>query len=155
MVRQGSALVGFFIIGWLLRLPGYALFPPLNCTVFKTPASLTSSMAMLMPPLPSATKLPVLAINAPGLALASVPLIEKAYVPLRLAFEKFPVGGGGVGKEEPLPPQAAANEASTTVRTSTSCFTITGRAPVRFTSVSHRALETPEPMNRVIFPSPP
>jgi len=25
---------------------------------------------------------------------------------------------------------------------------------VRFTSVSHRVLETPEPMNRAIFPSP-
>src|SRR5712691_1895298 len=106
-------------------------------------------MAMLMPPLPSATKLPTLAINAPGLALASVPLMEKAYVPLRLAFEKVPVGGGGVGKEEPLPPQAAANKASTTV-SRMRCFTKIARAPVRFASVSLIALETPDRINRVI-----
>src|SRR5271165_1732068 len=34
-----------------------------------------------------------------------MPLMEKPYWPLRLAFEKFPVGGGGVMLEPP--PQAA------------------------------------------------
>src|ERR1700686_4076104 len=86
--------------------------PPVNCTVLTAPASVMSSMAAEMLPPPSATKLPTRAINAPGLRLASLPLIEKAYVPFRLAFEKAPVGGGGVGVEEPPPPQAAANTAS-------------------------------------------
>src|SRR5258708_34020028 len=105
-------------------------------------------MAMLMPPLPSATKLPTLAINAPGLALASVPLMEKAYVPLRLAFEKVPVGGGGVGKEEPLPPQAAGKQASTTASTGTSSFTRTGRAPLRFPLVSQKAFIRQSPVTQ-------
>src|SRR5260370_399772 len=61
---------------------------------------------------PSARKLPPLAMKAPGFALGFVPLIEKAYVPLRLAFEKPPVGGGGVGKDEPLPPQETVSNAS-------------------------------------------
>src|ERR1700688_1228208 len=87
--------------------------PPVNCTVFSVPPSLTSSIPAVMLPFPSATKLPTLERNAPTLTLASVPLIENAYVPLRLAFEKFPAGGGGgVVTDEPLPPQETASKAS-------------------------------------------
>src|ERR1700719_757829 len=76
-----------------------------------------------MVPLPSAVKLPTLAINAPGLALASVPLIEKEYVPCRFAFVKFPVAGGGVGLDDPLPPHETVSNASAPAATTRSRLT--------------------------------
>src|SRR5882757_11386173 len=65
-----------------------------------------------MLPLPSAVKEPT---RAKKLPVTSVPLMEKAYCPLRLALEKLPTGGGGVGGEPP-PPQAAAKTAAQRVR---------------------------------------
>src|SRR5882757_4054070 len=65
-----------------------------------------------MLPLPSAVKEPT---RAKKLPVTSVPLMEKAYCPLRLALEKLPTGGGGVGVEPP-PPQAAAKTAAQRVR---------------------------------------
>src|SRR6266851_2974626 len=67
-----------------------------------------------MLPLPSAVKEPTRAKKLP--VMASEPLMEKAYWPLRLELEKLPVGGGGVGVEPP-PPQAAAKTAAQRVRT--------------------------------------
>jgi hypothetical protein len=52
----------------------------------------------------------ILPIYAPE--FRSTPLIENAYCPFRLAFEKFPAGGGGV-IVDPLPPQAARQPAIT------------------------------------------
>src|SRR5882762_1696283 len=78
--------------------------------------TLTSSTPPLMWPLPSAVKLPARAkkVEKPGLGpQSSVPLIEKAYWPFKLALEKFPVGGGGGGPTI-VPPllHAAVREAS-------------------------------------------
>src|SRR6266566_5253736 len=70
-----------------------------------------------IPPFPSALKEPTRAKNSP--VAVSVPLMEKAKRPLRLEFEKPPVGGGGVGTE-PLPPQA-------TVKTATYSVTMSAR----------------------------
>src|SRR5260370_17951866 len=66
-----------------------------------------------MLPLPSAVKEPTRAKKLP--VMASVPLMEKAYWPLRLELEKLPTGGGGTGVEPP-PPQAAAKTATQKVR---------------------------------------
>src|SRR6266404_6947400 len=76
-------------------------------------AVLTSSIPLVMLPLPSAVKEPMRAKKLP--VTASEPLIEKAYWPFRLELEKLPVGSGGVGVE-PLPPQAAAKTAAQRVR---------------------------------------
>src|SRR5258708_35625249 len=65
-----------------------------------------------MLPLPSAVKEPTRA-KKPVEPL--LPLIEKAYCPLRLELEKFPVGGGGIGTE-PLLLQAAAKVAANRAR---------------------------------------
>src|SRR5258708_38233876 len=65
-----------------------------------------------MLPLPSAVKEPTRA-KKPVEPL--LPLIEKAYCPLRLELEKFPVGGGGIGTE-PLLPQAVAKVAANSTR---------------------------------------
>src|SRR5438876_3686057 len=69
--------------------------------------STTSSIAEVMFPLPSAVKLPTRAMKPPD---ESSPLMEKAYWPLRLLSEKFPIGGGG-GVIEAPPLQAAAHSA--------------------------------------------
>src|ERR1700730_5520192 len=61
-------------------------------------------------------------MNAPKLAPASVPLIEKAYVPFRSAFEKPPVTGGGTDGALCIP-HAAAKRAATAAKTSASGFT--------------------------------
>src|SRR5438132_235078 len=53
----------------------------------------------------------------------SVPLMEKAYCPIRLAFEKFPTGGGGGGSVEPLPPQAASKAAARSAKQKIKRFT--------------------------------
>src|SRR5947209_13902726 len=82
-----------------------------------------SSMAALILPFPSATKLPTRARNPPICTLASVPLMENEYVPLRLAFVNPPVAGGGIGLEDPFPPQAAANNASAVATATMSRFT--------------------------------
>src|SRR6267378_3083352 len=87
-----------------------------NCRV-KTPAhTLTSSSPPEMWPLPPAVKLParVKKLGAPGGGpQSSVPVIEKAYWPFKLALEKFPVGGGGGGPTTVVPLlQAAVTEAS-------------------------------------------
>src|ERR1700730_11987413 len=97
--------------------------PPVNCTVCTAPASVTSSIPAVMVPLPSAVKLPTLAINAPGCALASVPLIEKEYVPCRFAFVKFPMAGGGVGLDDPLPPHETVSTARAPAATTSSRLT--------------------------------
>src|SRR5579864_9296246 len=96
--------------------------PLVNCTVLEAVPSMMSSMAEVMLPLPSATKLPTRPRKAPTFVLASVPLIENAYVPLRLALEKFPMGGGG-GGADPLPPHAAANSPRPAAITIARCFT--------------------------------
>src|SRR6267142_6246041 len=73
--------------------------------------TLTSSTPPLMWPLPSAVKLPARAkkVEKPGLGpQSSVPLIENAYCPFKLALEKFPVGGGGGGPTTVVPLLQAA-----------------------------------------------
>src|SRR6266849_9453295 len=84
-----------------------------NCRV-KTPAhTLTSSRPSEMWPLPSAVKLPARVKKLLNPAQSSVPLIENAYWPFKLALEKFPVGGGGGGPTTAVPLlQAAATEPS-------------------------------------------
>src|SRR4029077_14522541 len=83
-----------------------------------------------MTPLPSAVKLPTRAMNAPKLTPASLPLMEKAYVPLRLALENLPAGGGGT-EGALFPPHAAANNATTAARTNASGFTTPPPLPCR------------------------
>src|SRR6266849_10774936 len=84
-----------------------------NCRV-KTPAhTLTSSRPPEMWPLPSAVKLPARVKKLLSPAQSSVPVIEKAYWPFKLALEKFPAGGGGGGPTTVVPLlQAAVTEAS-------------------------------------------
>src|SRR6267143_34029 len=64
-------------------------------------------------PLPSAVKLPARVKGVLNPPHSSVPLIEKAYWPFKLALEKVPVGGGGGGPTI-VPPllHAAVREAS-------------------------------------------
>src|SRR6202171_79816 len=75
-----------------------------------------------MLPVPAAGKLPTRAMNAPKLSPASVPLIEKAYVPLRLELEKPPVTGGGTDGALLLLLHAAAKRATTAATTNASGF---------------------------------
>src|SRR5260221_7423256 len=70
-------------------------------------------MPPLMLPLPSAVNEPTRAKKLP--VAPSAPLMENAYCPLRLALEKLPVGGGGIGVE-PLLPQAAANVLASSIK---------------------------------------
>src|SRR5271163_4610221 len=64
-----------------------------------------------MLPCPSAWKLP---IRKMGFPVWSVPAMENAYVPLRLAVEYMPFGGG-IGGVLPPPLQAAARPATSSV----------------------------------------
>src|SRR5215467_6890365 len=80
----------------------------------------TSSSPVVMFSLPSAVNDPMRAKNVPD--TASVPLMKKAYWPFKLASEKLPVGGGGIGVEPP-PPQAADSSAKANVDRTTSRFT--------------------------------
>src|SRR6476646_560484 len=75
---------------------------------------LMSSNPAVIRPFPSAVKLPIrangLALTVPPLPQSSVPLIENAYFPLKVAFENLAGGGGGVPPPPPdddPPPHAA------------------------------------------------
>src|SRR5947209_813512 len=70
----------------------------------------TSSMALVMAPLPSATKPPIREIGLPPRDEGDSPDMENAYCPLRLALEYMPTGGGR-GGTEPFPPQEAMKDA--------------------------------------------
>src|SRR6266576_5311121 len=84
----------------------------------------TSSTPPVILPLPSAVNVPMRPKKLPVRPQASVPLMEKAYCPIRLAFEKFPTGGGGGGGcVEPLPPQAASKAAARSAKQKIKRFT--------------------------------
>src|SRR5271154_719634 len=74
-------------------------------------------MAAEMLPCPSARKLPIRKMEFP---VWSVPAMENAYVPLRLAVEYLPFGGG-IGGGLPPPLQAAVRPATSSVAKRKSC----------------------------------
>src|SRR5215470_6238223 len=78
--------------------------------VAPTPETFTSSTPPGMPPLPSVVKLPTRARGLTVAPLKTSPLVMKAYVPLKLASENLPLGGGGC--TEAPPPQAASHRAA-------------------------------------------
>src|SRR6266849_2692416 len=89
-----------------------------NCRV-KTPAhTLTSSRPSEMWPLPSAVKLPARVKKLLNPAQSSVPLIENAYWPFKLALEKFPDGGGGGGPTTAVPLLQPVHRETTTIAAS-------------------------------------
>src|SRR5215472_5296067 len=71
----------------------------------------TSSRPFVIFPCPSAVNVPMRPNKLPCPAHNSVPLIENAYCPLKLAFVNFGGGGGGPPLLPPPPPQAAAHRA--------------------------------------------
>src|SRR5215472_13150471 len=73
----------------------------------------TSSRPFVIFPCPSAVNVPMRPNKLPCPAHNSVPLIENAYCPLKLAFVNFGGGGGGPPLLPPPPAQAAANSAKT------------------------------------------
>src|SRR6266576_869047 len=83
----------------------------------------TSSTPPVILPFPSAVNVPMRPKKLPVRPQASVPLMEKAYCPIRLEFEKFPTGGGGGGCVEPLPPQAASKTAARSAKQKIKRFT--------------------------------
>src|SRR5215472_2231688 len=87
--------------------------PPANCRISVPVQIFTSSRPFVILPWPSAVNVPMRANKLPCPAHNSVPLIENAYCPLRLAFVNFGGGGGGPPLLPPAPPQAAANSAKT------------------------------------------
>ena len=87
--------------------------PPVNCRMSVPVQIFTSSRPFVIFPWPSAVNVPMRANKLPCRAHNSVPLIENAYCPLRLAFVNFGGGGGGPPLLPPPPPQAAANSAKT------------------------------------------
>src|SRR3974390_1259381 len=88
--------------------------PPVNCSVAVPGHTLTSSSPVVMWPLPSAVNVPTRVKMLPVPPHSSVPVIENAYWPARLALENFPGGGGGGGGFDPPPPQATATRLSET-----------------------------------------
>src|SRR5258705_9157369 len=87
--------------------------PPVNPSVATPLHTLMSSRPPTILPLPSAVKVPARVKKLLLPAQSSVPLMENAYWPTKLAFENFGGGGGVV----PLPrdtPHPAATIATTT-----------------------------------------
>src|SRR6266567_1382852 len=68
-----------------------------------TKGSFRSIVPPLIPPLPSAVRVPTI-VKKPK--PESLPVTEKTYVPFKSLLVKFPVGGGGMTCEMPPPPQA-------------------------------------------------
>src|SRR4029077_5214731 len=98
--------------------------PPVNGIVSTPVHTLTSSRPAVMLPLPSAVNVPARPKKLPCPEHSSVPVMEKAYCPAKLALENFAPGGGGGGGGgpgfDPPPPHAVVNntKASETSRAS-------------------------------------
>src|SRR6202022_4812814 len=68
--------------------------PPVNWRMGTPVQMLTSSRPPVIFPRPSAKKVPTRAKKLPCPRQSSVPLIEKAYCPDKLALENFALGSG-------------------------------------------------------------
>src|SRR3954462_2829077 len=68
---------------------------------------LISRAPPVMPPAPSALKVPAIAMKSEVWSF-TLPTIEYTYVPFRLLLEKEPLGGGVTLGMLPLPPQPAS-----------------------------------------------
>src|ERR1700688_3808051 len=92
--------------------------PLVNCSVSTPVHMLRSSSPSVMLPWPSARNVPARPKKLPAPAHSSVPLIENAYWPEKLALENFAGGGVGPGPGPGLdsdpPPHPAAKSASVT-----------------------------------------
>src|ERR1700731_2251298 len=100
--------------------------PPVNCSVSTPVHTFMSSSPVVMLPRASATKVPTRPKKLPDPAHSSVPVMENAYCPDRLALENFAGGGVGPGPgsdPDPLPPHAAARNPATTETNKASGFT--------------------------------
>src|SRR5260370_32417093 len=96
--------------------------PPVNPSVATPLHTLMSSRPPTILPLPSAVKVPARVKKLLLPAQSSVPLMENAYWPTKLAFENFGGGGGGV-PPPPYPlPHPAATIATTTTTTNATRF---------------------------------
>src|SRR5215472_8484247 len=71
-----------------------------------------SSKPMVMLPLPSAVKLPTRVNRLPTPAQSSLPVMENAYCPARLASENLGGGGDGGGPDPPPSPHATTRKLS-------------------------------------------
>src|SRR5262245_52219335 len=93
--------------------------PLVNRSVATPVQTLTSSRPPVILPLPSAVKVPARVKKLPCPEQSSLPLMEKAYCPARLALENFAAGGGGVGLELDLAPPHASTKNAGSSETST------------------------------------
>src|SRR5260370_31912594 len=88
--------------------------PPVNGIVATPVHTFTSSRPVVMLPFPAAVNVPARPKKLPCPPHDSVPVIENAYCPAKLALENFAPGGGGGGGpgfDPPTPPHAAVNDA--------------------------------------------
>src|ERR1700676_701579 len=87
--------------GWM------AYLPPVNRSVATPLHTLISSRPLVISPFPSAVKVPARVKKLLSPPQSSLPLMEKAYWPAKLAFENFGAGGGSVPPRPDPPPHPA------------------------------------------------
>src|SRR5215813_3865110 len=96
-----------------------AYVPPVKSIVSTPEQLLMSSTPTVIRPLPSAVKLPIRPNATPDPLHSSVPVIEKAYFPDKVAFENLAGGGGGGGFPPPPPDDPPPHPAMTSPRDAT------------------------------------